>query len=140
MLVEDVKLLEALIDAIPQVVVQSLLHGRLDIVEGDELVLLGRELAKNSLRLEAIHMLLDELVDDSIRDFRLVCLHLFLGAMTRRLPLSSLLLVGEVLHRRVILMLERLLEVVIDGQYRLEFLTIMGHVSMNDLIDDVGDL
>ena len=59
MLVEDVELFKTLTDTLLQVVVQDLLHCRLDAIEADKLVLTGRKLAENSFSLEAVHMLLN---------------------------------------------------------------------------------
>ena len=75
-------------------------------------------------------MLLDELVDDFVLDFRLwQLLFLFAFAFWRGL-----------LRGCVVLMLERLLEVVLDGQNGLDLLSVVGHVAMDNLIDYIGDL
>ena len=95
------------------------------------MLLSSRKLTEQSICLKRVQVLLDELVDDFVLDFRLGQL-LFLLAFAGYL--------GGLLRRCVILMLERLLKVVLDGQNGLELLSVEGHVPMDNLIDYIGDL
>ena len=75
-------------------------------------------------------MLLDELVDDFVLDFRLwQLLFLFAFAFWRGL-----------LRGCVVFVLERLLKVILNGQNGLHLLSVVGHMPMDNLIDYIGDL